>query len=356
MAGWGYPRGDAPGMKMLIAGVAKCGRTETFEDYYVPRVDELTVIGQSVYCMKKDSSYYRKYKRGYCWDGGKLHSLYAPNKLLHPLVLLKWWWNIITHLEGKYDHYLGISHGFALCGVILKRLGMVNRLTYYCLDWYQNDKVMAWFDRINCKYADEVWDISPAINQHRKIPVKSKIVPMLYSPKVLRYTEDIDWNRLVFVGSLSDNQGLEIVCQAMPLILKKYPQAYFVVMGDGFYRDKVVGEHVVKMGFVDNDEMVYDTLKTSAIGVAMYTCGKNKNIVCADVGKIKLYAMCGLPVIATCWYNQTPATVVSEETPNDFAAAVDYLLRDRKRYMEIKKRGHEWSKQFILTESILNQV
>ena len=342
-------------MRKIICGVAKTGRTETFEDYYAPRVDELTVIGQSVYCMKADTSYYRKYKLGCCWKEGRLKSFYAPNKLLHPFVLLKWWWNIITHLEGRYDEYLGISHGFAMCGVILKKLGLVKRLTYYCLDWYQNDRVMAWFDRVNCRWADEVWDISPEINKQRRVPVKSKIVPMLYSPKVARYTEDIDWNRLVFVGSLSDNQGLEIVCQAMPLIRKKYPDAYFYVMGDGFYREHVVGPGVVRAGFIEKDSEVYDILSRSAIGVAMYTSGTNKNILCADVGKIKLYALCGLPVIATK-YCQIPAGVVTAESPEAFAEGVDFLLSDRARLLEYKRRSYEWGKQFILSDEFIQSL
>jgi len=343
-------------VKRLIAGVAKTGRTETFEDYYKSKEDTflLDVIGQTIAFQKQDYSFFRRYAYGYKYHEHRLKSFLTQHHFLLPLVLLKWWWNIFICAEGNYDEYIGISHSFALFGVILKKLGRVKRVIYYCIDYYQNDPIMAWIDRINCHYADEVWDISQQINHQRDFFAypRPKIVPLSYSDKYLHFKVNLDSQRLVFVGSLSDNQGLDIVIKAMPLIEKKYPLIHFWIIGDGYYRkeiEKIKGPNVSCFGFIEDDTQVCNFLASSAIGIAMFTTVNNKNILCADPGKIKLYAMCGLPVITTKHYKYDFG-VIADETPEDFARAVDYLLNDKERLLEYKQRSYEWGKQFITTE------
>lgn len=343
--------------KRLLLGVAKTGRTETLEEYYLQKrdADEFTVIGQSTWSVP-DRSYVRHYNK---LPEGYLFNKYENQiRVCHihykPLIWLKWFWNVITNLGGKYDECIAVSQSFGFIGVLLKKIGLVKKLVYYCIDYYNNEPIVAWMDSCNCRYADEVWDISERINPKRKKPVKSRIVPLSFTDAHLNPRIDVFMpHRLVFVGCLMPNQGLDILCQAMPLITQKYPDCEALVIGEGSY-----GEEVRKMrrkdhnllnirmlGFIDNERELCERVSSGAIGLAMFTLKGNSNILCADPGKIKLYAMCGLPVITTKHYKYEFG-IMAEETPESLFDAVDYLFSNPDLLMEYRKRSYEWGKQW----------
>jgi glycosyltransferase involved in cell wall biosynthesis len=343
--------------KRLLLGVAKTGRTETLEEYYLQKGDafKLTVIGQSTWSVP-DRSYVKHYNQipaGYVFRKyeKQIKSCHVHYK---PYIWLRWFWNVITNLEGRYDECIAVSQSFGFIGTILKRLGIVKRLTYYCIDFYVNEPIVEWMDSTVCKNADEVWDISERIDLRRKNRVYPKIVPLSFTDAHL--TTDLtafDPNRIIFVGCLMENQGLDLLCKAMPLITKKHPDAYAWIIGDGSYRSKLEelkqGLPISLLGFVDDEKLLCRHLSRSAIGYAMFTLKGNQNILCADPGKIKLYAMSGLPIITSKHYKYEFG-IVAEETPESIAEAISYLMSNPDLLLAYRKKSLEWGKRFTTGE------
>ena len=149
------------------------------------------------------------------------------------------------------------------------------------------------------------------------------------------------------------NQGLDLLCQVFPLILEKHPNAYAWIIGDGSYaeelREMKKGLPISMLGWVDDEELLCRHVSRSAIGLGLFTLKGNANILCADPGKIKLYAMCGLPVITTRHYKYDFGMMV-DETPEALADTVDYLFSNPEHLMELRKRSYEWGRQFTTTE------
>lgn len=251
---------------------------------------------------------------------------------LEPLIIfISYALQIIEHLRTnreKYDLAIGIATFSSLLCLIAKLVGWQGyKLIYYCLDYYTqpasgiaNSVIFRTYKRaekILIKRADLIWDISPRIKDARasidNIPPSKyqvRTVPLGYSdigappPKS---SDDRTPNSLGFVGTLSENQGLQLVVQAIKVLRPTIKNIHLHVVGDGPMRmglEELVtnlglSEHVTFYGFVKDDADVYTILQNCRVGVATWTGHEGDNSIYADPGKPKLYALLGLPVIIT---------------------------------------------------------
>ncbi len=247
-----------------------------------------------------------------------------------PLILISFLLNVFLFfsatrkLDQKFDVFVGIALFSTLLGLILKKLGRVDKVVYYCLDYYFGT---TWFDRGFCyllrkldarvvKLADRVWDISPRIRDGRLksegVPVESYdrlVVPLGYTEgfeRCLPLKERERWT-LGFVGTLTENQGLDLVIDSLPALKQHMPDLKIRLIGHGPDRERLVqrvakaglDDCVLFHGFVEKDEEVNDILSRCRIGIATWTGGAGDNSVYADPGKPKLYALLGLPILIT---------------------------------------------------------
>jgi uncharacterized protein (TIRG00374 family) len=103
---------------------------------------------------------------------------------------------------------------------------------------------------------------------------------------------------VVYLGVLSAYQGVDHLLEAIPLVLARAPQAYFLVMGYpnvDLYRQKArdlgVIDHVGFPGRIDYDQAArYLALGQVAVGPKLSETESN--------GKLYNYMACGLPVVA----------------------------------------------------------
>lgn len=380
---------------VLLAGLAFTSRTETVEDYLKSRVRSLTVIAISSCFLKENLSSCRVY------DTAKLVKEFKiPNFRIRdykwyrqPLVILVFivnWLSVcycLLKLKKKYDIYLGISHSFGLWGALLKKSGIAKKLIYYCIDYYLPDKKFNFnssfvrflnrLDRFTVKVADYIWDLSPKIPEYRekegkikKDSYKSCIVPLGYSRhlrKVKPFSEVRRWD-IGFVGSISANQGLQLLVEAMPEVLKEFPQATATIIGQGPYLNdlkemvvkKKLERHFNFLGFIKDENKMLDILSASAIGLALYTDSEG-NVKCADTGKPKLYALLGLPIITTRAYilNQeiidNRSGMVVDYKKDAVIGAIFSLLKDDARLRELRDNSYRFGEQFI-SESIFDEA
>jgi phosphatidylinositol alpha-mannosyltransferase len=149
--------------------------------------------------------------------------------------------------------------------------------------------------------------------------------------------------RLLFLGRLDPRNGLENVLTAMPMILKRYPGARLVVVGDGplrgHYQSRAagLGASVEFVGQVNGDRPRYYA------EADLYLCPSTK----ASFGITLLEAMaCGTPMIVSdiTGFRELidggrEAVLVSPDDPAALAQAVVDLIGDPQRRVAMGAAG-----------------
>jgi len=351
----------------IVVGQLKTSRTETVEEYLRKRLNSLAVVGFM--------SPFANYNEARCTlhhKGLKVREFGLPNYIIRHitgmnrfLIILSFisymaaLFASIIRLRRRFDLYVGIATFSAMMGLILKRMGITKRFIYYCIDYYPSPPtiglnriiniVIKMIDRICIKYADMVWDISPRIKEAREefnhIPSDSYmsiVTPLGYTEQVGRtcpMSHKEPWT-LGFVGSLSENQGLQLIVDAMPNLKERFPEIKVLIIGHGPFgetlkkriRNRGLDDHFIFHGFIKDDNDVFDILSRCMIGLATWTGEETDNSLYADPGKPKLYALLGLPVIITSapqvseLIKNTGAGVVIDYSVDEFVNAVDKII------------------------------
>ncbi len=108
-----------------------------------------------------------------------------------------------------------------------------------------------------------------------------------------------------FSGNLAPWQGLDILIKSAPIVIKKIPDATFIIVGDGMMRDRLVSlvdKLNLRNSFIFTDWVPYkDTpryINSSDICVAPFIRERNEMIGLSPL-KIYEYLSCEKPVVAS---------------------------------------------------------
>ncbi len=380
----------------LIAGQLKTSRTETLEEYLRNRIFSLGVIGFMSPFASYSESRCTLYQQGVKSEEFSLpsYTIKKVNPWKQPLICVSFLVYIYSFflaafkLKKKFDVFIGIATFSTMLGLFLKKTGRVKKVIYYCLDYYPKPKgfnfnrfvnfVFRNIDKWVVKRADVIWHISPKIKEARQ--KYAKVDPNSYREVVvpLGYTKAIDYDlplnerrrwSLGFVGTLSENQGLQMVIEAMVELRNKYPQIKVEVVGHGPYAqglkkkvcEKNLENQFIFHGFIRDDWQVYDILSHCVVGLATWTGDEEDNSLYADPGKPKLYALLGLPIIITSApyvakvISNLGAGEVIEYKKEDFIEAVDKMISDENKYKKYKE-GLEKFKPLCLADNIFDKA
>lgn len=383
-------------LDVVVSGLAFTSRTETLENYLKDKVKSLNVILISSCFLKDNLSSCRTYEKGIFKNEFKLPNFRIKDYKWYrqPLILLVFvinWLSIIftvLKLRKKFDLFIGISHSFSLIGILLKKLGVVKKVIYYCIDYYiPEDKknfnsyfvrTINIIERFIAKNADYIWDISSTIPEYRekigrvkKNSYNNVIVPLGYSSHLRAPASLNGFNRwdIGFIGTITPNQGLQLLVDAMPLILKKFPKIKVKIIGHGPFSDELkqmvsekgLNNYFTFFGFIKEEEKALEILRQCAVGVALWSDSvENKNIMCADPGKTKLYALCGLPIIVTrCSVSDEikdkGAGIVVDYNVASLRDGIDYIMEDEKRLKKIRNNSFNLGGAYI-SDNIFNNA
>lgn len=382
--------------KIILSGQLITSRTETLEEYLEERVDNLAVIGITSPFALKNVSRCTLYKKSKLIREFKLPSFQIRNMRWYkePLLCISFTIYLISilyaiiRLREKFDLFIGISCFSTFVGVFLKRLSVVKNLIYYSIDYYPgpskfslNTFIVSAFriaDKLCVRNADLTWHISPRIAEARykyaKIPpdsYKHLVAPLTYTPKCLRFkpVKEIERYTIGFVGTLSENQGLQLLIKVIPRIIKEIPKVKIRIIGKGPYEKELKrlveeqnsNDHFIFYGFIKDNKEVLDILSNCAVGVAPWTSKEDDNVLYADPGKPKLYAFCGLPIIITngtliaSEIDEKKAGISIDYDENELTEAVIKLLNDEDILKVYKKNASEFAKEYT-TEKIFDSV
>jgi len=232
------------------------------------------------------------------------------------------------------------------------------------------NNIYHWVDKYCVKNADQTWNLSPRIAEAREKQMGMKIneydrqitFPIgIWYDRIKRLPfEEIEKHTLVFMGHIIEKQGVQLVLDVIPEVIKEVPDFKFLVIGTGNYeatlRQKVselnIGQFVKFTGFIEDHREVEKLLAKSSCAVALYNKENDPWTYYTDPGKVKAYLAAGLPVILTDvpqiaqQIQEYRCGIVVKYEKGDLVKAILSLLNDEDLNKSYRKTAIEFSKQF----------
>ncbi len=358
------------------------------EAFFTKRFKEVFIIGISSISAKYNSARCTVYK-----DGGK----YSENKLFNLVIKrshrfkgLLFFLAYCIYFSAALSSvlrfrsirkslvFIGIGCFPALLGIIFRKIGVVKKVIYYSIDYFPPvnnalfDRAFVFWDKVCVKASDSVWSISPKIeearekfaelpgSQYNHIPV-----PLCFDESLLRFRPPNEVERwsIVFVGTSGYLHGLHLLIEAMPELVKIFPEIKVKLIGPGPW-DEVkenidelgLTKHFDFAGFIKEETELFEIVSRNALGLALYVPAENNPTLYADPGKPKLYAFCSVPVVIS----KTP--FISKEIDasgagktidfnvNSLINAVAEILSDNERWNEFRRNAFSFAKRYTSKE------
>lgn len=361
---------------VIASHIYATGPALDLEEFLQSRVKSLFFVGHPFSYRKETNSFYRLYAKG------KLKKKYKAYdwKLPEALVYLKdafytFWW--VGRQKDKIDLFIGSDNFLAFLGILLKRAGKVRKVILYTIDYvpqrFDNpilNFLYHFFDKQCLEYCEVVWNVSLQIAKAREKfkglraekYARQIIVPLgIWYDRIpkLPFSEK-DRYRIIFLGHLLEKQGVQVVIEAMPKIVKRIPQVRLVVIGTGPYEKqlknmvtkKKLGKHVSFLGYIKNHRKVEQELAKSTLAVATYKSDPKSFTYFADPGKIKAYLGAGLPIVLT----DVPPIAKTIKNKNcgylvEYGATsisdlITDVLKDTKKLKRFSKNALKYARKF----------
>lgn len=275
-----------------------------------------------------------------------------------------------------YDLCIACDNLSLISAYTLRKVGLIKKVIYYTVDYtpkrYSNtflNNLYQHMDRVACMISDVNWvtvesmitaKVQNGLDLKKCAPFQ--IIPIGFSKKdiSIKAIEKVKRFSLVFVGILYKKQGLQLVIKVLPKLIKKYPKLHLIIIGSGPFEKEIkklveqqkISSHITFTGYINNHQEVIKLLTNCGIGLATYTPSLGDYTYYADPSKIKLYLLCGLPVITT---NVPPiakeikrkkAGFVINYSEEDLMNVLDYLLRGEKTYSMYRRGALQMGKAY----------
>lgn len=334
-------------------------------------------ICHSFYDASDRKSYYSWYKKGKLFQYKEtIDYKFLPEPMLYlKEVWFSFWWLFFSPL--KWNLYVGMDGLCILVGNILKFFRKVAHTVYWAIDFvpknrFENEWKNKIYHAINThgyKNSDEMWDLSPRMAEAREKYLglkktdykKIQVVPYgMYLDRIKRFSyEKCEQNTLVFMGHIKKSQGVQIVIQALPKLIRTNKKIKLKIIGTGPYIEDLkkltkklkVDTHCVFLGRIEKHLDVEKEIAKSVISFAPYIRKLDKWTYYADPGKVKTYLACGVPVIMTNlpWNSkeieENKCGLIVSENPSDLLKAVQLLLQPQMN-MDYRKNAIRYARSF----------
>lgn len=352
------------------------GPGHVLESYFLKKnVRSLLYIGHPNLYIKKG---FEKASRAVFHESGKADVYWKAPRFPFPewalyikdIILTLFW---VLRRKHSVAVFVGLGNINALCGVALKRLGKVDKVVYYVIDYipdrFRNrllNIIYVWVERLAASWSDRTWNLSPRMIEARNARWNRKFSHQFVTPhglyfdrKKLAAPSQIHSHELIYMGNLNEEQGIQLVIQALPDLLKTIPDIEFTLIGRGNYEEKLkklthklnVSSRVHFLGSIPDNREMEIRLGKAAVAVAMYK-PQHLFVSNTDPGKIKHYLSAGLPIIMTNMaqvadnINGFCGLVVPYER-NAFVEGVIRLLKTRSLWKKYRANAVRLAKRYI---------
>jgi glycosyltransferase involved in cell wall biosynthesis len=266
------------------------------------------------------NSYFELYKNGKLVTK-KQSKVIIKSEAIQYLIdsYLTFCWTTIFIPE-KIDYFIGLGNLNIFIGILFNKFHKVKKTIYYVIDYvpqrfpnkifnfiyHKLDKFCAEKASITWNYAQSMIDARNS--KHHKIFQNQIVVPngIHIRKDIIQPFSKINPHQLVYIGTLSEEHGLQLTIEALATIKVKIPTITLKVIGDGIYKKELVNlvnkfnlaGQVEFLGRVNNQIETDKIITKSVLGIATYS-PENKLVFTTEPGKVKRYFACGVPVIIT---------------------------------------------------------
>lgn len=367
------------------------GVPHALRDYLLnKRIKKVTFIGHPLIDQMKSQgkSSIVVYEKGRQVSEKKIiQNAYGILNYIFDFFLTVYW---IVEQREKYDIFIGIDALNSVSGLVLKKMGKVKRVIFYAMDFHPvrfNNKLLNFayhkIEEFCVKNVDEIWNVSPKIAEGRErflhisqIDYSQKVVSSgIWNDKVRKFPFDkIKKHQLLFLGHLLKKQGLQMVLEAIPVIVKKIPDFKFMILGGGEYEIELkrltkelgIQKYVDFKGWIKDRKVIDTTLGESAAAIVVYVPEKEKIHNFSYYGdpiKIKEYLASGLPVILTDVphnareIEKKKCGIVVNYKKEDIANAVIKILSNEKELKIYRDNALAYAEEFdwnVIFSKVLN--
>jgi glycosyltransferase involved in cell wall biosynthesis len=274
----------------------------------------------------------------------------------------------------KFDLYIGADCLNAFIGILLRKMGLTNVVIYYSIDYVPNrfknsllNSIYHLLDILVAKKSDFTWNVSPRMGEIRAKKASNSLsrqivvpVPINLEEMVSVISNEKNIYSMIYAGSLREEAGLELAIEALPSLKTKFPNLKLTIIGEGplleYYRrlvkEKNLDNEVTFLRYIESRSEFIRYVLVQGIGLVIYKPLKNNFYKYADVGKAKIYAACGLPIIITKGpytadeVYKAGAGIVINYDVEEFKKAITILLSSKKVYETYSKNALRYAKMF----------
>lgn len=285
----------------------------------------------------------------------------------------------------KYDLCIACDNLSVISAFLLRKAGLIRRVIYYSVDYspkrYTNpflNNLYQYIDKVACRISDGNWvtveeiisaKVQAGLDLKRSAPFQVVPIGFIKENISVKPIHKINKFNLVFVGVLYEKQGLQLVIKALPKLIKKFPQIRLTIIGSGPFETQIknlvkkknLESYIEFKGYITSHKEIVKILTGRGIGLATYIPSLGDFTYYADPSKIKLYLLCGLPVITTKVppiakeiIRQKSGCVINY-SEQDLENNLEYLLKDERRYLKFRENALDMAKAYDVN-LILNKA
>ncbi len=373
---------------IILSHVLTTVPAQDLKEYFLDKkVKTLMFIAHPLFYVKgRPGPYFEIYENGILTKKVQ----YKNRKFIGPLqyakdFILTLYWVIKT--GKKWDLIISLDNLNTLSSLILRELGLTNKVVYYTIDFVPNrfnNKLMNLFynniEKTSVRFADVTWNLTERVAKGREKVRGMKrnkynrqvVVPLgvWFNRTPKRKFQEIEKHSMVYAGGLVPHQGVQLVLDAMPQVLKQIKDLKFYIIGIGEYEQELknkvknmgLKDHVKFLGYMEKHEDVEKELSRHGVAMAMYSPELSKWSYYGDPSKIKNYLSCGLPVITTSLtliskeLMKKKCGLVAEYQKDDLAKKILEILSDSEMQKAYRANAIEFSSNYDWNKILDNAV
>ena len=361
---------------VIVSHTMLYGAAHALRDYLLKKnVDRLLFISLPFYEQRIAGS--ASYKKGIIDKEISVRraSFGVIDYLIDALQVILW----VYREKGKFSLFIGINPINCIIGLFFRKIGKTKKVIFYAIDFtpkrFENSLLNYFYHKLEIYcvvHSDETWNVSPRIAQGREklfnLSEKKylqKVVPIGVWNETIKKIQfnRIKRHQIVFLGHLLKKQGVQVVLEAIPIIIQQIPDFKFIILGGGEYQANLqelsnklqIEKYVEFKGWIKDRKEIDGILGVSALAVAVYKPEEDNlsNFTYyADPTKIKDYLANGLPVILTdVPYNayeleKRKCGIIVDYDKNKIANAIVMLLNDEKKLREYRANAIAFARDF----------
>jgi glycosyltransferase involved in cell wall biosynthesis len=357
---------------IIVTHVFATGPAQELEEYLGDKINTLLFIGHPFSYSDNVRSFYKLRKWGKIVRAKYSRPWILPELLMYAKdFIFTLFWTI--SIKGTYDIYIGADPLNAFAGLLLRMIGKTDKVILYTIDYVPirfNNKILNYLyhclDDCCVIHCDQVWNLSPIMAKERekrgiKTNNKQITVPIgVHFNRIKRLPiQEINRNHVAYMGHLRKGQGLDLIFEALPQVIKKIPDFKLIIIGTGplesklkdLAKQKELDKNVEFLGFIEDHKNVEKILSSCSIGLCVYEPDPQNFTWYADPSKPKQYMACGLPVIITMVpsiakdIEKGPMGLVIKYTREDLESAIIKLISDNDFYKLCRQQCIEFASQ-----------